>query len=296
MVISIIGVGLIGGSMALALKERGFATSVIGVDRNPEHLEKAATLGIIDTSMELNEAAGNSDIVIIATPVNIAPDILEEVLEHIADGTVVIDVGSTKESICSRAAGHPRRTQFVACHPIAGTEHTGPEAAFSQLFDEKVNIICNSGESSPQSLEIIQDLFSCLRMKEIQMDAVEHDRHIAYVSHLSHITSFTLGLTVLEIEKDEKSIFNMAGSGFASTVRLAKSSPEMWVPIFQQNSKNLSVALDAYIEKLKEFKKVIDSADADGALNMIREANDIRRILNGIEEKVKETDNSILKQ
>jgi prephenate dehydrogenase len=285
MVIGIVGIGLIGGSMALALKERGFATSVIGVDNNPEHLEKARSLGIIDSSMTLADAAKNSDIVIIATPVNVAPDILGEVLDIIDDSTVVIDVGSTKESIYKKAANHPRRDQFVACHPIAGTEYTGPEAAFSQLFDEKVTIICNSNENSQQALNIVQDLFSCLKMKEIQMDAIEHDRHIAFVSHLSHITSFTLGLTVLDIEKDEKSIFNMAGSGFASTVRLAKSSPEMWVPIFQQNSKNLSVALGAYIEKLKDFKKVIDQADTDGAYHMINEANKIRRILNGIEEK-----------
>jgi prephenate dehydrogenase len=285
MVIGIVGIGLIGGSMALALKERGFATSVIGVDNNPEHLEKARSLGIIDSSMTLADAAKNSDIVIIATPVNVAPDILGEVLDIIDDTAVVIDVGSTKESIYKRAANHPRRDQFVACHPIAGTEYTGPEAAFSQLFDEKVTIICNSNENSQQALNIVQDLFSCLKMKEIQMDAIEHDRHIAFVSHLSHITSFTLGLTVLDIEKDEKSIFNMAGSGFASTVRLAKSSPEMWVPIFQQNAKNLSVALEAYIEKLKDFKKVIDKADTDGAYDMISEANKIRRILNGIEEK-----------
>jgi len=285
MKITVIGTGLIGGSMALDLKKRRFTSHVVGVDQNNEHLEKALELGIIDERTEMNNAIADAELVIIAVPVDKAPEILEQVLDNISPGQTVMDVGSIKANICNRVAQHSNRDQFVATHPIAGTEYSGPDAAHYYLFDGKVNIIADKEASSPDSLSVVEKLFKTLKMNTIYMDAAEHDRHIAYVSHLSHITSFTLGLTVLELEKDEKSIFNMAGSGFASTVRLAKSSPDMWAPIFQENKDNLTDAIDAYIEKLNQLKKQIESGSSEATHHTISEANQITRILEGIELK-----------
>lgn len=271
--------------MALDLKKRRFTSHVVGVDQNNEHLEKALELGIIDERAKMNNAIADAELVIIAVPVDKAPEILEQVLDNISPGQTVMDVGSIKANICNRVAQHPNRDQFVATHPIAGTEYSGPDAAHYYLFDGKVNIITDKEASSPDSLSVVEKLFKTLKMNTIYMDAAEHDRHIAYVSHLSHITSFTLGLTVLELEKDEKSIFNMAGSGFASTVRLAKSSPDMWAPIFQENKDNLTDAIDAYIEKLNQLKKQIESSSTEATHHTISEANQITRILEGIELK-----------
>ena len=285
MKITVIGTGLIGGSMALDLKKRRLTSHVFGVDKNATHLEKAIELGIIDEKSNLIEALDKTELIIISVPVDTAPDILKQVLDLIKPGQTVMDVGSIKGNICSHIAEHPNRKQFVACHPIAGTEYSGPEAAHYYLFDGKVNIITDKEHSDKSSLEIVEKVFKTLKMDTIYMGAEEHDRHIAYVSHLSHITSFTLGLTVLELEKDEKSIFNMAGSGFASTVRLAKSSPDMWAPIFKENKENLTNAIDAYIDKLNQLKKSIESGNMQDTHQTITEANQIERILEGIELK-----------
>lgn len=265
--------------MALKLREQGIAERVIGVDKSKEHLKEAMSRGVIDESADLNDAVKASGLVIIAIPVNIAPEMLLNVLDIIEPNTFVMDVGSTKEGICAKVSNHTNRRNYVATHPIAGTENTGPSAAFPDLFTDKVNIICDKEKSSKEALDTVKKVYAALSMRIIYMDSTEHDLHIAYVSHLSHISSFTLGLTVLEIEKNEKNIFNMAGSGFASTVRLAKSSPDMWAPIFEQNANNISDALGVYIEKLKLFKSVIDSHDMKKAHELIEQANDIRRIL-----------------
>ncbi len=288
MKVAIIGVGLIGGSMAMDLRQAGFASRIIGVDRNTEHLQEARSLGIIDESQDLERAVKSADLVIIAIPVDAARKLLSEVLDKIGDDTVVIDLGSSKLGICTVAKDHPRRNQYVACHPIAGTEFSGPSAAHRGLYAGKVNIICNKEESSEEALSVTNQVFESINMQVIHMDAEEHDRHIAYVSHLSHITSFTLGLTVLDIEKNEKNIFNMAGSGFASTVRLAKSSADMWTPIFEQNAENLVDAMDAYIDKLQVFRDAIVSKNKEKTYGLIKEGNEIKRILEGIELKNKE--------
>lgn len=277
--------GLIGGSMALDLKQRGFVKKIIGTDNNPDHVHLAIKSGIIQEKVGLAAIAQMCDLIILATPVDIAPGILLQLLDQVKKDTVILDVGSTKEHICRAVAKHPRRNQFVACHPIAGTENTGPGAAQSKLFDHKVNIICNSNDSDPGAVRKAEALFAALKMESVHMEAREHDRHIAFVSHLSHITSFALGLTVLNIEKDEKSIFNLAGSGFASTVRLAKSSPDMWAPIFSQNAGHVSEALGAYIEQLMLFKETIDEGLTAETYDMISTANQISRILDGIELK-----------
>lgn len=283
MIVTVIGTGLIGGSMALDLKKRKVATEVIGVDKSPEHLAKAKEMGIIDSESTLSAAVVKSDLIILAIPVDHAPEVLIEVLNHARPEATVLDVGSIKVNICKAVADHPNRNQFVACHPMAGTEFSGPEAAHYYLFDGKANVICDTDKSSERSLNSAKKVFETLNMNTIYMDSVEHDRHIAYVSHLSHISSFTLGLTVLDIEKDEESIFNMASTGFASTVRLAKSSADMWTPIFHENKENLVTAIDAYMEKLQAFKSMIESDAMDKTHGTITNANEIERILEGIE-------------
>ena len=282
MIVGIIGLGLIGGSLAISLKERGFASKIIGVDKNEEHCKKAIQLGFADETCKLDEVLIKANLVILAVPVDAARKILPTLLDNLNGNQVVIDMGSTKEGICKIADSHPNRKNFVASHPIAGTENAGPSAAFDGLYDNKITIICDEHKSDVSAVKLCKELYSTLKMKVLSMDAEEHDRHIAYVSHLSHITSFVLGQTVLEIEKEEKHIFNMAGSGFASTVRLAKSSPDMWAPIFEQNKEHLSTALDAYIKNLQEFKKRIDEGKKENLHELMSEVNDIRRVLKGL--------------
>ena len=282
MVVGIIGLGLIGGSLAISLKQRGFATKIIGVDKNEAHLKEANELGFVDKACELNEILNKTDLVLLAIPVDAARQLLPFLLDQAKDGQTIIDMGSTKEGICKVADAHHNRKNFVASHPIAGTENAGPSSAMDGLYDHKITIICDEEKSHPNSIELCNKLYDVLKMRVLKMNAQEHDRHIAYVSHLSHITSFVLGQTVLEIEKEEKHIFNMAGSGFASTVRLAKSSPEMWAPIFEQNQEHLSTALDAYIKNLQEFKRKIDEGKKEDLHDLMSEVNDIRRVLKGI--------------
>ncbi|MDQ3291953.1 MAG: prephenate dehydrogenase, partial [Bacteroidota bacterium] len=259
MKLCIVGIGLLGGSFALGLKETVPNLNVIGVDNNPEHAKKALELNIVEQILPLEEAVSYADLIVLATPVNAIIHLLPRVLDLISPSSVVIDLGSTKELICSAVQDHPKRNQFVAVHPIAGTEYSGPEAAFATLLKEKTMIICEQEKSNQAAVALIEDLCRKLEMRISYMDASSHDLHLAYVSHLSHISSFALGITVLEKEKNEQNIFDMAGSGFSSTVRLAKSSPDMWAPIFTQNGKNISEALTSYIEILQQFKKIIDN-------------------------------------
>lgn len=279
--IAVIGLGLIGGSLALELKKNSWAT-IYGIDKNPEHLDKALELGIIYQKAGL-EIIPEMDVVIIAVPVNIIPDLSYRILDLIGENTLVIDVGSTKSAVCDAIRNHKRRKNFVALHPIAGTEFSGPEAAIYDLFTDKVNIICERELSSTEMIDRAIAIFESLKMKNVFMEsATQHDTHIAYVSHLSHISSFMLGKTVLEIEKDEKNIFNMAGSGFASTVRLAKSNPETWTPIFLQNRDNLLKSLEEYIKNLNQFKDILTRKSADDVLNIMQNTNRIKDVLAGI--------------
>ena len=277
MKITIIGLGLIGGSIALDLKARGFATRIIGVDNNPEHCKQALALNIADEIQPLKESL-QSDIIIISIPVTGTAKLLPYILDNIGEKTVVLDVGSTKQQICKAIKKHPKRKQFVGTHPIAGTENSGPTAAVNNLFDKKTCILCVD-DSALWVVELVSEMYEALNMKLLFMDADEHDMHVAYVSHISHISSFALATTVLEIEKNTSTIFDLAGSGFASTVRLAKSSPEMWAPIFEQNSKYVSKALGTYIKHLTKFKKNIDKKNSKGTLEAMTKANAIRKIL-----------------
>ena len=283
MKISIIGVGLLGGSFALGLKSIDDEHTFIGVDNNEENAFIALKLGIVSKILSFEDAVQSSDLVVLATPVNVIEELLPRALDLLPDGSMLIDFGSTKRNFSKVVTDHPKRDQYISCHPMAGTENSGPESAFSGLLKHKQMIICEKEASRKDMLRIIISLFKKLDMHISYMDSKEHDRHIAYVSHLSHISSFALGLTVLDKEKDEKSIFAMAGSGFSSTVRLAKSSPDMWAPIFMQNANNISVALEAYIAQLKQFKDIIDRGAETDSYALMEKANEIRRVLMGIE-------------
>ncbi len=281
----VVGLGLIGGSMAIDLRRTGIATQLIGVDEDEGHARKAMELGLVDEVTTLNRSLKDADLVILAIPVSAITRILVPVMDQIAPNTIVLDTGSTKASICKAIASHSKRRQFVAAHPIAGTENSGPEAALNGLFEKKTMIVCEQDLSSKEALATAEQVFKALQVKTIHMGPVEHDKHVAYVSHLSHVSSFLLGQTVMDIEKDEKNIFDLAGSGFASTVRLAKSSPDMWAPIFEQNVEYLSQALLEYIMHLQRFHYHLMKKDSKEIHRIMTEANEIRRVLSGIELK-----------
>lgn len=277
--ICIVGLGLLGGSFSLGLKSRHPELAVTGVDSNEENASKALHLGIADQILPLEEAVGQARLVVLATPVNSLLGLMGTVLDKLPPESTLLDFGSTKEQICQLVREHPKRGQYVAAHPIAGTEYSGPEAAFASLLWEKTMILCERERSRPESLQLVEEICASLEMPLRYMSAKEHDLHLAYVSHLSHISSFALGITVLEKEKDERHLFDMAGSGFSSTVRLAKSSPQMWSPIFKQNARYVGEALDAYIRQLQRFKEAIEAQDEQATNSLIQKANEIRRIL-----------------
>ena len=282
---TVIGLGLIGGSIALDLRRAGLTTELVGIDLNPGNASRAVELGLVDKIENEGTAISTADLIVLAIPVNALSQLLPSVLDGIKKKAVVIDTGSTKRMICRSIAQHPNRGQFVASHPIAGTENSGPEAAFEGLFRGKTNIICEQEKSSKEALAVANRVFTELGLNTIFMDPEEHDKHVAYVSHLSHVSSFLLGQTVLDIERDEKNIFALAGSGFASTVRLAKSSPDMWAPIFEQNAEFLSQALLEYIMHLQKFQYFLMKRDGKELQRIMKDANRIREILNGIEYK-----------
>jgi prephenate dehydrogenase len=276
--ITIIGLGLMGGSFALQAKQKNLCSHIIGVENNEQHAQQALQLGLANQVLPLIEAVQKADIVLITTPVQIAKQLLPIILNNITN-QVVFDMGSTKQEIIEAVKDHPKRKQFVATHPMWGTEHSGPQAATIQSFAGRVTVICNKEESSSEALGIIENLYKQLGMQIINMPAVEHDLHAAYVSHISHITSFALALTVLEKEKEEDAIFALAGGGFESTVRLAKSNPDMWVPIFAQNRSYVLDVLNEHIHQLKQIKKLIEMQAFDTLHTLLKQANEIKRIL-----------------
>jgi len=281
MKVCIIGIGLIGGSLAIDLKRRGYASSVIGVDNNKHHQNIALHSGLVDKIDTLQNAVKKSDLIILSTPVNANKTLLPEILDLI-DGTdkVVIDMGSTKAGLAEAVVNHPNRGRYVASHPMAGTEFSGPMAAIGKLFDYKHVILCDKELSDEDALRTIVDMYNLLNMRISYMKSVDHDIHVAYVSHISHITSFSLALCVLDKEKDEENILKLAAGGFESTVRLAKSNAETWAPIFLQNSEYIIEVLDNYVEKMNLFKKYILEKNTEGLTELMNEANKIRKILN----------------
>lgn len=278
MTVSIVGIGLIGGSMALSLKESGFADVVVGVDKQMEHVVKALELALVDKVLLLDDAIQQADLIVLATPVDSLTTLLPYVLDRVGN-QVVIDVGSTKRPIVEAAKKHPKRGRFVATHPMAGTEYSGPEAAVRGLFEDKYTVLCDTAESDPDAVDVVRRLYEALRMHITEYDSVSHDMHTAYISHISHICSFALALTVLDKEREENRIFELASTGFASTVRLAKSSPETWIPIFRQNQDNLLDVLDEYINTLLKFKGLMLSGSYEKFGDYLEKASEIRRIL-----------------
>jgi len=278
MTTTIIGIGLIGGSMAISLKESGFADHIIGVDASRTSLDKALRRRIIDEACGLDEGVAKADLIIVATPVDVAMEVLPQILPKVKN-QVVMDVGSTKQRLLDLVGALPSRSRFVATHPMAGTEHSGIEAAIPRLFEGKYTVICEAEKSDPDAVALVERMYQSLGMKIARLNGQEHDVHTAYVSHISHISSFALALTVLEKERDEQAIFELASSGFASTVRLAKSSPEMWTPIFRQNRDNVLDVLDEHISVLSRFRSLLIKKDFEAIRQLMVEANDIRRIL-----------------
>ncbi len=280
MVVTIIGIGLIGGSLALSLKETGLAHHIIGVDHSPENQRQAIALGLVDeVANDLAEAVQRADLVVVAVPMDAMLGVLPQVLDAATDRQVVIDVGSTKATLLAAVEAHPHRTRFVAVHPMAGTEYSGPSAAVPGLFKGKTLVICDAARSAEDAVARVEAVFGRLAMQLVYMDATAHDLHTAYISHISHITSFALALTVLEKEKEEQQIFALASGGFESTVRLAKSSPDMWVPIFRQNRVNVLDVLDEHIHQLQHLRELIHQEDYSAVYQQIEQANLIRKIL-----------------
>jgi len=279
--IYIIGIGLIGGSLAVDIKSNYADAKIFGVDSNDSHLNEALNLNLIDDKATYDDLH-NADLVILSIPVDKAVIELSIVLDVIGEQTLVIDVGSTKLPICKSVENHKNRRNFLATHPIAGTEFSGPKSALANLFQKKTNIICEVEKTTFKLQEKALQLFQDLGMRIRYMNPEAHDKHIAYVSHLSHISSFMLGKTVIDKERNERDIFDMAGSGFESTVRLAKSSPAMWTPIFKQNKENVIETLDEYINNLKQFKTLMEANDFDAIYNEMKNTNHIKDILKGL--------------
>ena len=281
MTITIIGLGLIGGSLALSLRQHGLAQHLIGVESNPANARRALELSLVDEiGFDLPAAIGPADLIIVAVPVDAMLTVLPQVLDLITDQQLVIDVGSTKGNLLAAVAEHPRRGRFVAVHPMAGTEYSGPEAAVRGLFEGKTLVVCDAAASDPAAVAAVEALFRALPMRVLHLGAADHDLHTAYVSHISHLTSFALALTVLEKERrGEQRIFDLAGGGFASTVRLAKSAPATWVPIFRQNRENLLDVLDEHLLQLNKLRELLVAEDYAGLTAQLEHANEIRRII-----------------
>lgn len=279
MVVTVIGLGLIGGSTAIDIRRQKFADTIIGVDSNPTNAAGALHIGLVDEICEFDEGVKRADLILVAIPVNAAIKVLPKVLDLINENQVVADMCSVKGKLGEWVKYHPKRQRYVASHPMAGTEYSGPWAAKAGMFEGKVAILCDTEESDVKAANLVRRMYESMNMRIIFMNSANHDVHTAYVSAISHISSFALALTVLEKEKNEKHIFDLASGGFDSTVRLAKSSAAMWQPIFEQNKDNVLIVLDTYIEKLKEFKKNLEEDNNTAVYEMIDEANKIRRVL-----------------
>jgi len=277
--VTIVGVGLISGSFALALKDKGFAKNIIGVSRTQASLNKALELGIIDEALPLVEAVKKSDFIYVAIPVDVTIPVIKEIMDLINDKQIVADAGSTKYALCKALEDHPKRKRFVATHPMWGTEYSGPEAAVREAFKGRSCVICEKEKSDKDAVDTVEDIYKALGMRIVYMNAQNHDVHAAYVSHISHITSFALANTVLEKEKEGDAIFELAGGGFESTVRLAKSNPSMWAPIFMQNRENVLDVLNEHISQLRKFKASLEKENLEYLTELMVNANEISKII-----------------
>jgi prephenate dehydrogenase len=277
--VTIIGVGLIGGSFALALKDKSLAKNIIGVTRSEASAKKALELGLIDEALPLKEAVEKSDLIYVSIPVDNTISTVLQVLDLINNKQIVLDAGSTKDALCKAVADHPMRKRFVATHPMWGTEYSGPEAALHGAFAGRACVICEKEKTDNDALILVEGIYKNLGMHITYMHPTDHDIHAAYVSHISHITSFALANTVLEKEREEDAIFELAGGGFESTVRLAKSNPAMWAPIFMQNRENVLDVLNEHISQLRKFKASLEKENLEYLTELMVNANKINRII-----------------
>lgn len=277
--VTIVGVGLISGSFSLALKDKGLARRVIGVSRTAASAEKALELGLIDEVLPLEEAVKRSDLIYVAIPVDVTIPVMRQIMDLVTERQIVADAGSTKSALCESLAGHPMRRRFVATHPMWGTEYSGPESAVRDAFRGRSCVICDKEVSDTDAVDVMEDLYRQMGMHIVYMEANSHDMHAAYISHISHITSFALANTVLEKEKEESAIFELAGGGFESTVRLAKSNPSMWLPIFMQNKEHVLDVLNEHITQLRKFKSCLEKENYEYLRELMENANKIRRII-----------------
>lgn len=277
--VTIVGVGLISGSFALGLKDNGLVKKVIGVSRTAASGQKALELGIIDEVLPLEEAIRQSDMIYVAIPVDATIPVMKQIMDLVTENQIVADAGSTKKVLCEALQNHPMRNRFVATHPMWGTEYSGPEAAVRNAFQGRSCVICEKEKSDPEAVAIVENIYATLGMHLVYMKADDHDMHAAYVSHISHITSFALANTVLEKEREENAIFELAGGGFESTVRLAKSNPAMWAPIFMQNRENVLDVLNEHISQLRKFKACLEKENYDYLWELMEHANKIKRII-----------------
>ncbi|MHA4809796.1 prephenate dehydrogenase [Flavitalea flava] len=277
--ITIVGVGLISGSFSLALKDRGLVRNVIGVSRTVSSINKALELGLIDEALPLAEAVKKSDLIYVGIPVDVTIPVMKQIMDLITDKQIVADAGSTKQVLCETLADHPLRRRFVATHPMWGTEYSGPESAVRDAFAGRSCVICEKEKTDPDAVEVMEKIYKLLGMHMVYMAADSHDMHAAYISHISHITSFALANTVLEKEKEENAIFELAGGGFESTVRLAKSNPDMWLPIFIQNKDHVLDVLNEHITQLRKFKSCLEKENYTYLRELMENANKIKRIL-----------------
>jgi len=278
MTVAVIGIGLIGGSIALAMKDKGIASKIVGVDKNELHQQQALNLQLVDEILSLPDAIAKSDLIVLAIPVDSAIQLLPQVLDLVTY-QVVMDMGSTKAGLVHAVANHPNRKRFVATHPMWGTEYSGPSAAVKGAFTNKAVIICDKENSATAAVEMVEHVYRTIGMHILYMEPVAHDLHAAYVSHISHITSFALANTVLEKEREEDAIFELASAGFESTVRLAKSNPAMWVPIFKENRDNVLDVLNEHITQLRKFKSCLEKENYTYLQELIEQANGIKRII-----------------
>lgn len=279
MTIAIVGLGLIGGSFAKDLRQDGLATSLLGVETSPEHAARALALGLVDQVVSLTEALSSAQALLLAVPVDAIERLLPQILDAVSPQQTIIDMGSTKFRIEETVRNHPNRARYVAAHPMAGTENAGPDAALAGLFKGKTVLLCDLELSAPDACKTALEIFHAVGLKFEFMNAEQHDRHAAYVSHLSHVVAYALSLAVQSEEKAGYAVPRLAGGGFASTVRLAKSSPDMWVPIFQQNREHILKAIDAFSDRIQELKQCLEADDPAQLNTLILEANQIRKML-----------------
>ena len=276
---TVIGLGLIGGSFALSLKEKGLCDVVTGIEHSPNNAQKALELGLVERIVTIDEAIAESDLIVLATPVDTIPIMATKILNRISEKQIVMDMGSTKQELCEVTMLHPRRGRLVATHPMWGTENSGPEAAEHNAFKGRTVVICEKEQTDSDALQLVEHIYQSLGMPIRYMSAEEQDTHCAYVSHISHITSFALALTVLEKEREEEHIFDLAAGGFESTVRLAKSLPQTWAPIFLGNKYNVLDVLREHIHQLQILRRMIERDDREGLIEAMKRANKIREIL-----------------